>query len=142
MSPRQIIDFAYRFIGNFIIVFHLVRNFGNPCPRHRPHIVIPPIYPLTGLAVIWCPSKIRRIDVCGQTLFKTMKLIWPDKVHLTRKRGLIARTAQMVGIGRQARWKLCCVIVDPCYGRQLTRHKGCATWSAQWGSRVAILKPN
>ena len=81
-APRQIIDFAGRIIGNLVVILELVGDLGHTSAGHRPHIVIPPVDPLAGFAVIRCPAEVARIDICGQTFFKAMQLIWSDEMHL------------------------------------------------------------
>ena len=93
MAARQVIELAGRVIGDLIVVFHLVRNFRDASTSDRPHIVVPPVDPLAWFAVIWGPAEIRRVNVCGQTLFKPMQLIRANKVHFARQTGLVASTA-------------------------------------------------
>ena len=98
-TPRQIVNLARRVIGNFVVIFHLVGDLGHTGPGHRPHVVIPPINPFTGLAIIGGPAEISGINIGGQTLFEPVQLVWSDKMHLARQTGVIPRAAQMVGIG-------------------------------------------
>ena len=100
LFARQIIELAGGMIGNFIVIFQLVRGFANTSAGDAAKVVIPPLNPFTSPAIIRGPAKIGRIDIGGQTLFEAMQLIGPDKMHLSSQACLISTTAQVMGIGR------------------------------------------
>ena len=121
-----VVNLAGCVICNFVIVFHLVGNFSNARASDRPHVVIPPIYPFTRFAIIRGPSKISRIDVCGQSFLKPVHLVRAHEVHLARQAGLIACTAQVVCIGRDGRDEFSRIIINASVRWQLPRHE-CST---------------
>ena len=82
-AARQVIKFAGRVIGDLVVIFHLIGNLGHACASDRAHIVIPPIDPFTGFAVIGGPAEIGRIDVSGQTVLEPVHLIRANKVHFS-----------------------------------------------------------
>ena len=131
MTACQIIDLTGGVIGHLIIIFHLIGNLGHTCAGDRSHIVIPPVNPLTGLAIIRRPAKISRINIGGQTFLKPVHLIGADKMHLTRQTGLITRTAQVVGIGGNIGGKFSRIIINPAARWQKARHETCPSRRAQ-----------
>ena len=113
-AARQVVDFLHGLVGHIVVIFQLIGNLGHARAGDRAKVVIPPINPLTWFAVIWGPAEIGGVNVGRQALFKAVQLVWTDKVHLARQGGLIPRAAQMVGIGRDVRGKLCRVVIHPC----------------------------
>ena len=81
-STGKLVKLGLCVIGDLVIIFHLVGRFSHTGTGHRAHIVIPPINPLTGFAVIGGPAEISGINVSGQTFLKAVHLIWANKVHL------------------------------------------------------------
>ena len=123
LAARQIINLARRVIGNLIIIFHLIGDFGHTRAGDRPHIVIPPINPLTGFAIIRRPAKIGGINIRRQTLLEPMHLVRTDEMHLAGQAGLIPRPPQMMRISWDVRGKLCRVVIDPRAAGKLPGHK-------------------
>ena len=99
VAARQVIDLLHAVERDLVIVFHLVGNLGHARARDRSHVVIPPVDPFAGLAIVRRPAEIGGIDVRRQPLLESMQLIRADEMHLARKAGLIARSPQVMGIG-------------------------------------------
>ena len=81
-TPRQIVKLLLSQMCDLVVILHLVRDLGNASPRHRPHVVVPPVDALAWFPVIRCPTIVRRVDVGRQPFLKSMKLIRPYKMHL------------------------------------------------------------
>jgi len=103
----------HRAIHNFIIIFHLVADFGDNGPGDRAEIIIPPINAFTRFAIIRCPTKISWINICFGVGLKAVKLIWPYIMHLASQNGVIAMPVQMMRIGRNGRDKFSRIVIDP-----------------------------
>ena len=113
IATHQIIKLAGSVMGNLIIIFQLIGCLANTGARDAAHVVIPPIYAVTGLTIIQCPAEIGRINICGQALFKAMQLIRANEVHLAHETGLITGTAQMMRIGRKRRYEFGRIVIGP-----------------------------
>ena len=100
LFARQIIELAGGLIGNFIVIFQLVRGFANTSAGDAAKVVIPPFNPFTRPTIIGGPAKIGRIDIGGQPLFEAMQLVGADKMHLSGQACLVSTTAQVMSIGR------------------------------------------
>jgi hypothetical protein len=61
---------------------------------------------------VGCPAKVSRIDVCCKSFLKTVKLVWPDEVHLTAKAGTVAQVSEVVTKSGDGRRKLGRVVID------------------------------
>ncbi len=110
---RQLVEFLPGVECYLVVILHLVGDFGNARAGHRAEIVVPPVDPLARLAIVWCPAKIRRVDIRGQALFKAVQLVGTDEMHLAGEAGIIARAAQMVRVGRDIRDEFGCIVIDP-----------------------------
>ena len=93
LAARIVVNLTRRMIGNLVVVFHLVGDFGHARACDRPHVVIPPLDPLARFAIIRGPAEIRWVNIRCHAFFKPMQLIRPDKMHLAAQAGLIARTS-------------------------------------------------
>ena len=140
-ATRQVIDLARCLECDGVVIFHLVAYFGHPCARHRPHVVVPPVNAFAGFAIIGGPAEISGIDISGQTFLEPVQLVGADKMHLARQAGVIARTAQVMRIGRHAGRKFSRVVIDARGARQLARHKRRPPRCAQWAGGIGILEP-
>ena len=123
VTAGQIIKLSRGVIGDLVIIFHLVGDLGHTRTGDGSHVVVPPINAFARFAVIRRPAKIGRVDIGGQPLFKPVKLIWPNKMHLPAQAGLISRTSQMVRIGWNVGRELGGIVVDPAARRQQSRHE-------------------
>jgi hypothetical protein len=141
-AAAVIIDLAYRLKGDVVVILHLVGDFRDASPGDGAHVVIPPVNPLSRLAVIRCPAEIGRVNVGGQALLETVHLVRSDKVHLARQACRVARPPQMVRVGRNVRRKLGSVIINARAARQLPGHEAGPPRCAQRRGGVAVLKPD
>ena len=140
VAARQIIELCFGLIGNFIVIFELVGDFGGTRSGDRTEIVISPVDTFTGLAIIWRPAEIRRVDVGGEPLLETVQLIRTDEMHLAGKRRLVASGAEMRRIGRDFRRKLRSIVRDASSTRQLARHERCTRRGTEGARGVAVGK--
>ena len=141
LAAGIVIDLARGVIGDLIVVFHLVGNLGHACTGDGPHVVIPPIDPLTRPAVIGGPAEIGGVDVGGQAFLEPVQLIGANEMHLARQAGLIARAAQVVRIGRDGRGEFGGVVIDAGCAGQLARHETGPSGRAKGAGRIGVLKP-
>ena len=104
----HVINMLDRLMRNLFIIINLNRAMTHTSYAHRTGIVrvtLPLMLP------IWDPRKISGIKVGCQTFFKPVKLIWPNKMHLTRKGGLIPACTQIMGIGWDFRGKFSRIVI-------------------------------
>ena len=102
--------------------------------------MIPPVDPLTGLAVIRRPAEIGGVDIGGQPFLEPMQLIGTDEMHLAREASLVSRPAQVMGIGGDIGGKLGSIVINARAGRQKARNETGAAWGAERAGGVAIGK--
>ncbi len=81
MTTRKIVELGFCLIGDFIVILELIGDFCRSSTGDRAKIMIPPVNTFARLAIIRCPAKIGRINVCRQALFKAVQLIRADKMH-------------------------------------------------------------
>ena len=82
--------------------------------------MIPPVDPLARFAVVGGPAEIRGVDVRCQAFLETVQLVGANEMHLARETGLVARTAQVMRVGRGRGAELGRIVVDAGRRRQLT----------------------
>jgi hypothetical protein len=100
--------------------------------------VIPPIYPLPRFAVIGRPAEICGVNVGGQAFLEPMHLVGADKVHFASEGGLVARAAQVVGVGWDIGREFGGVVVDAGAVGELARHKAGAGGGAERAGGVGV----
>ena len=89
-AAAKLIQRLHRAVRHFIIIFHLIADFGDPCTSNRVQIMIPPINSLTWFTVIRCPAKVGQLNIgCGAG-FKAMRLVRALIMHLFSQNGVIA----------------------------------------------------
>ena len=139
-AARQIVELLHRLMADVVIIFQLVGDLGHACAGDRAHVVIPPVNPLAGLAVIRGPAEIGGVDVGGQAFLEAVQLVGAYEMHLARKGGVIARAAQVVGIGGDVGCELGGVVIDPRAPGQGARHEGGAGRRTEGRGGVAVGK--
>src|SRR3546814_3937257 len=60
--------------GDLVIVLELVGDLGDAGSGHRAEVVIPPVDPLAGLAIVRGPAEVGRIDIRGEARLEAMQL--------------------------------------------------------------------
>ena len=138
---REVVEFLDRVEGDLVVVFELVRDLGHACASDRAEVVIPPVDAFARFAVIGGPAEIGGVDVGGEPFLEAVKLVGADEVHLARQRRVIARAAQVVGVGGNVRGEFGGVVIDPRPFRQRPRHEGGAGGGAEGRGRVGIGEP-
>ncbi len=123
LTPAQIVNLAGGVIGDLIVIFHLIGNLGHPGPGDRPKVVIPPVDPLAGFAIIRGPAEIGGVNIGRQALFEAVQLIGADEMHLAGQAGLIPGPPQVVGIGGDIGAEFGGIVINPTARRQKPRHK-------------------
>lgn len=69
-----------------------------------------------------------------------MQLVGTAEMHLARQRRVVALVAQVMCVGRDVRWEICCVVVSPDLGRQLAGDHGEARGRTQGRIAVGIIE--
>ena len=123
LAPRQIIKLGACVVGDLVIIFHLVRDFGHARPRDRTHVVIPPVDPLARFAIVGRPTEIGGVDIGGQAVLEPVQLVGTDEMHLAGQAGVISRPPQMVRIGGDVAAELGGVVIDAGARGQLPGHE-------------------
>ncbi len=71
-TPRILIELEFGVVGDFIVEFQLVADFGDACLGDRAEVMIPPVDPFERVVPVGCPAEIGRINITGEPLFETM----------------------------------------------------------------------
>ncbi len=137
---RVIENLAHGEEGHFVVIFKLVGDLGDARLLDGGHIVVPPINPSLGLRPVRGPAEIGGVNIGGQTLLQPVKLIRPDKMHLSRKTGAIALEAKIMRKCRDGGGKFRSIVIDAVSGGQKTAHERGARRSAQRAWRIEILE--
>jgi hypothetical protein len=119
----QVVEPLARVVGDVVVVFHLVGDLGHAGAGHGAEVVIPPVDPLAGLAVVGGPAEVGGVDVGGQPLLKAVHLVGADEVHLARQAGEVARPPQVMRVGGDGGGEFGGVVVDAGAGGHLARHE-------------------
>ena len=138
MSARQVVEPARGVVGDLVVILHLVGDLCNAGARDGAEIVIPPVDPLSRLAIVGGPAEIGGVNVRRQPLFEAMQLVRPDEMHLAGKAGLVTCRPQMMGEGRDVGSELRGIVVDPRPAWKLPRHEGGACRRAERACGVGV----
>jgi hypothetical protein len=65
-----------------------LEDLGDARAGDGAEIVVPPVDPLAGLAVVRRPAEIGGVDVGGQPLLEAVHLVGSDEMHLARQAGV------------------------------------------------------
>ncbi|MCY1238204.1 hypothetical protein D9M72_509290 [compost metagenome] len=138
---RQLVELLVGEEGDLVVIFHLVGDLGDAGAGDRAEIVVPPVDALAGLAIVWRPAEIGRVDVGRQPFLEAVQLVRADEMHLARQRRVVAGAAQVVCIGRDRGLVLGGVVVDAGAARQLAGHEGGAGRGAERRRGVIVAEP-
>lgn len=77
----QIVKFVCCVIGDFVIIFILVVDFGYICVGDVVQVVILLVDLFVWFVVIWCLVEIGGIDIGGQVFFIVVQLVGVDEMY-------------------------------------------------------------
>jgi hypothetical protein len=98
-------------VHSFLVIIELVGPHARSGLEHAGHVVVP-LEPLLGVVPVHSPSEVARVDVRRQTVFKAMKLIWANEVHLSGQGGFISLSSQIVSISWNVRTQFRRIVVS------------------------------
>jgi len=125
-------------MADVVVIFQLVGDFRHACVRHRAQVVIPPVDAFPRFAVIGGPAEVGGVDISRQAFFEPVHLVGAYEMHLARKDGLIAGTAQVVGVSRDVGGEFGGIVVDAGATRQLARHEGGTSGGAKRRGGIGV----